>query len=375
MPPVWNQRAPSTAKSWCQSTSPARSAAAAVWPRSDTPTAPRTPKPRSVKLSPLRSARPVPSNGRQRMWLVSTPPCSMQSSTSRPISLSTSAVTTAARSPKHRRSPRATLYSPPPSQTRNVRALRIRPSPGSSRSITSPSATTSYLTSGSRQRDRLRGQARDRVPVPCGDELRRDHPAASDRKHRRQPEVLGRVVHSQPPGRDEASLRETALRALRSARHRREARQGRPSRPAGRVRAPGSARWRSRSREGPARPRRGSVRRRPASSAGETMNCAPAASASSSCVVVRIVPAPATRPEPARAASDAGRGLGAERHLDRLGAARCERRAQAVPHRPASAIVATGISRRRHAHLERVEGGRRHRPSHPPSTGSTMPLT
>ena len=42
----------------------------------------------------------------------------MKSSSSRPTSLSASAVTTAVRRPKQRRSPRATLYSPPPSQTR-----------------------------------------------------------------------------------------------------------------------------------------------------------------------------------------------------------------------------------------------------------------
>ena len=42
-----------------QSTSPGRSWDAAVWPRSETPSAPRTPKPRSVKLSPFRTARPI----------------------------------------------------------------------------------------------------------------------------------------------------------------------------------------------------------------------------------------------------------------------------------------------------------------------------
>ena len=56
---------------------------------------------------------------------VSTPPCRMKSSISRPTSLSAKAVTTAVRLPKQRRRPRATLYSPPPSQTRNLRAVRI----------------------------------------------------------------------------------------------------------------------------------------------------------------------------------------------------------------------------------------------------------
>src|SRR5450759_3195307 len=74
---------------------------------------------------------------------VSRPPVRMKSSTRRPISLSARAVTIAARSPKARRRPRATLYSPPPSQARKDRAVRMRPSPGSSRSITSPRDTAS----------------------------------------------------------------------------------------------------------------------------------------------------------------------------------------------------------------------------------------
>src|SRR5690242_220238 len=45
--------------------------------------------------------------------------------------------------PKQRFSPRATLYSPPPSQTSNVRVVWIRRSPGSSRSMTSPRLTMS----------------------------------------------------------------------------------------------------------------------------------------------------------------------------------------------------------------------------------------
>ena len=48
---------------------------------------------------------------------MSTPPCRSRSSIRRPTGLSARAVTTAVRSPKQRRSPRATLYSPPPSQT------------------------------------------------------------------------------------------------------------------------------------------------------------------------------------------------------------------------------------------------------------------
>src|SRR5258708_11172286 len=40
--------------------------------------------------------------------------------------------------PKHRFSPRATLYSPPPSETSKLRVVQTRRSPGSKRSITSP---------------------------------------------------------------------------------------------------------------------------------------------------------------------------------------------------------------------------------------------
>src|SRR5262245_56215180 len=67
----------------------------------------------------------------------------MKSSSKRPTSFSANAVHTAVLKPKQRRSPRAPLYSPPPSQPLNSRAVRIRPSPGSRRSIISPSATMS----------------------------------------------------------------------------------------------------------------------------------------------------------------------------------------------------------------------------------------
>src|SRR5215510_8040376 len=67
----------------------------------------------------------------------------MRSCTSRPTGLSTSAVTIAVSSPKQRLRPRATLYSPPPSQTWKLRVVWMRPSPGSRRSITSPRLTRS----------------------------------------------------------------------------------------------------------------------------------------------------------------------------------------------------------------------------------------
>src|SRR5882724_11363967 len=145
MPPVCSQRTPSLPKIWSQSKSPALSWLAAVRPRSETPTAPRTPNPRSVKFKPLRTVRPTPSKGIHLMKSVATPPCKVKSSSNRPTSLSANAVATAVRKPKQRRNPRATLYSPPPSQTLNSRVERIRPSPGSNRSIISPRESRSYL--------------------------------------------------------------------------------------------------------------------------------------------------------------------------------------------------------------------------------------
>src|SRR5258707_13096028 len=67
----------------------------------------------------------------------------MRSCTSRPTGLSASAETSAVSRPKHRFSPGATLYSPPPSHTLKERDVWMRDSPGSSRSMTSPSATRS----------------------------------------------------------------------------------------------------------------------------------------------------------------------------------------------------------------------------------------
>ena len=71
----------------------------------------------------------------------------MKSSTSQPRSFFGSAVTTAARLPQHLRMARATLYSPPPSQTWKLRELRTRPKPGSKRSITSPKEAQSHRVS------------------------------------------------------------------------------------------------------------------------------------------------------------------------------------------------------------------------------------
>src|SRR5712664_791825 len=71
----------------------------------------------------------------------------MRSCRSLPTGSSANAVTTVVSRPKQRFSPRATLYSPPPSQTSKDRAVWMRRSPGSSRTITSPKLTRSHRQS------------------------------------------------------------------------------------------------------------------------------------------------------------------------------------------------------------------------------------
>ena len=142
IPPAWNQRTPCFPKISSQSKSSGFSWEIAVWPRSEHPSAARTPKPRSTKLSPFRTVRPTPSSGTHRTsWC--TPPWYMRSSTRRPTGLSARAVTCAVSRPKQRLSPRATLYSPPPSNTSNLRVVAMRWSPGSKRSMTSPRLSSS----------------------------------------------------------------------------------------------------------------------------------------------------------------------------------------------------------------------------------------
>ena len=75
--------------------------------------------------------------------VVATPASTIKSSTKRPTSLSTSALTTAVPQPNTLRRTHDVLYSPPPAQARKSRDVRIRPSPGSIRTITSPSDTSS----------------------------------------------------------------------------------------------------------------------------------------------------------------------------------------------------------------------------------------
>src|SRR4029077_11846183 len=67
----------------------------------------------------------------------------MRSCSSLPTGSSANAVTTAVSKPKQRFSPRATLYSPPPSHTSKERAVAMRRSPGSNRSMISPKLTMS----------------------------------------------------------------------------------------------------------------------------------------------------------------------------------------------------------------------------------------
>ncbi len=147
MPPVCSQRTPSSPKTCSKFRSSGVAFEIAVLNLSEQPTAPRTPKPLSVKLRPLRQIRPMPSVFFQQIREVSTPPCSMKSFMSLPTSLSANAVRTAVFMPKHLCRPRITLYSPPPSHARKLLAVLILPSPGSRRSITSPRETASYLHS------------------------------------------------------------------------------------------------------------------------------------------------------------------------------------------------------------------------------------
>src|SRR5216683_1026563 len=67
----------------------------------------------------------------------------MRSCSRRPTGSSVNAVTTVVSRPKQRLRPRATLYSPPPSQTSKLRVVAMRRSPGSKRTMTSPRLTRS----------------------------------------------------------------------------------------------------------------------------------------------------------------------------------------------------------------------------------------
>src|SRR5215467_12548215 len=110
----------------------------------------------------------------------------MRFCSSRPIGLSTNAVTIAASKPKHLFSDRATLYSPPPSYTSKLRAVQMRLSPGSNLSMTSPRATRSHLQPvfalmfivlTSRHRPQERGHEHSHLPMMKERPLRRRYPS------------------------------------------------------------------------------------------------------------------------------------------------------------------------------------------------------
>ena len=155
-PPQWNQRAPSAPKIRSQSTSPGRSFDAAEWARSEQPSAGRTPKPRSVKLSPLRASRPTPSYGSQPRCA-----CRLRPGRSDPRS----AARRGCRQRGHDRRAQAEAALEPARDVVLAAALadveapggRDARSPGSRRSMTSPSATRSQRHS-SRSR-RITGRA------------------------------------------------------------------------------------------------------------------------------------------------------------------------------------------------------------------------
>ena len=127
-----------------QSTSPGFSCEAAVWPRSEQPTAARTPNPRSVKFRPLRTVRPTPSYGRQRTWPGRRPPWKMRSSTSRPDRVVDEGgddggpqAEAALEAARH------VVFAAALPGLEGTRSVWIRSSPGSRRSITSPRLTRS----------------------------------------------------------------------------------------------------------------------------------------------------------------------------------------------------------------------------------------
>ena len=211
-PPQWNQRAPSRPKIASQSTSPGCSSDAAEWPRSEQPSAARTPKPRSTKFSPLRAPRPTPSYGTQRRWVRSTPPWSIRSSISLPTGLSASAVTIAVRRPKQRRRPRATLYSPPPSETVNAPRRRDAAVAGiePEHHLAERDEVVPALLRGA-DVHATAAAARARSSMPSS--LRRD-PGASAGEHGGKREILAEVLDGDPAGGNELHVREDGADGL-----------------------------------------------------------------------------------------------------------------------------------------------------------------
>ena len=123
------------------STSPGLICEAAEWPRSEQPSAARTPNPFSVKFSPTRVfAADAVVLAPDDVGAVSTPPCMMKSSTSQPRSLMRQrgddgrALAPALAHGARRRCTRRR----PPTPGTSSGMVRTRPKPGSRRSITSP---------------------------------------------------------------------------------------------------------------------------------------------------------------------------------------------------------------------------------------------
>src|SRR5262249_24977685 len=119
---------------------------------------------------------------------------------------SASAVTTAVFIPNVLRSPRATLYSPPPSHTRNWRAVLTRTSPGSRRSITSPRLTRSQ---------RHPSLARIFMQVPFAQQSRLVAKATAERagprKSKRPRQPRPRRRQRETPHSNQIARQETAL--------------------------------------------------------------------------------------------------------------------------------------------------------------------
>ena len=208
----------------------------------------------------------------------------MRSSTSRPTSLSTNAVTTAVRSPKQRRSPRATLYSPPPSQTRELAGgadpARPRVEPqhhlAERQRIVAAARRVPKLHSGSLPIMRSMWTTRRVRPIRPGprpprsgpvtlgpvagrEQCRLDHPAAADGQHRRHRQVVRQQRGGDAAGRHEPHWPERRGQRLQRRDPAQLSRPGRTSPCRGRAPARPSARSRWRSRAAPARRPRGSA--------------------------------------------------------------------------------------------------------------------
>ena len=197
MPPVWNQRAPSRPKISSQSTSPGFSCETAVWPRSEQPSAARTPKPRSVKLRPLRTvaADAVVLHPAHALLDAALQHQVLDEAADRVVG--------------ERRDDGGRQAEAAPQPARDVvlaaalpglevRVVCTRPSPGSSRSITSPSETSaqrqeSAARSGSEKGMRSPGEPRfypSRLRLPSCGAPRRLRGSRSRRGPHRGPEPV-----------------------------------------------------------------------------------------------------------------------------------------------------------------------------------------